>query len=206
MEHSELNVEQLVKFSKLARSEARMLVRRLGKALKAYEEDDFVNWAYISKYWMTYLDDGNEHLMRTALKFAMVRALSESRGHQGKKFYSWSLEQGVPYRVLKRLGLIDKNMPDSNEKFGTAAVDEEIIDEKTEPPADELINQEMYDTIRELMEALSDKQKEVMERKLNSGDTFKEIGKKMGGISSQAANMLYHRGVTKIRKGLKHVN
>jgi len=206
MEHSDLNVEQLAKFSKLARSEARKLVNKLGKALKFYEEDDFVNWAYVSKYWMNYLDDGDEHIMRIALRFAMIRAMSESRGSQGKKFYSWSFDQGIPYRVLKRYGLIDKNLPDSNAKFKPIESPDELESMKAEDPIDVLIRQELYDTLRVLTGCLPDKQKEAIEKRVNSGATFKEIGKEMGGISSQAVNNLYNRGVTKIRKELNHGN
>jgi len=67
-------------FYPIAQQEAERIRRDFKGCLRLYEEDDLINWAYLSGRWKRYSESGGA--MRFVIRFAMLRALQKA-GHRG---------------------------------------------------------------------------------------------------------------------------
>jgi hypothetical protein len=183
------------KFYSIAQMEAKSIRREFGEYLQLYEEDDLINWAYVSGFWKKYSD--SDGAMRQVIRFAMLRGLAKAQDYDrgGTKL---SLEKGIPLDEARAAGLVDKNQP--NKKWDRRAATNELINKQADDPLMQAILGEIR-TIIEDSGLFSEKDQQILTGRLYDEETFSSISHSVC-LTRQGVRKRYDRSINELRRAL----
>jgi hypothetical protein len=187
-------------FHPVAQMEAAKICKEFGrKYLRLYEEDDLINWAFLSDDWKRYVD--NPGAMRQVIRFSMLRQLAKAQDFsRSVNITHMDLSHGVPYKVAQASGLIDKNLPYnphlSEPERGVQMW--ELRNPKAEDPLKKILFHEMMEIIHN-NNYFTEKDRDILLRRLREEETFDVIAEKEN-LSRAAVRVRFIKSMAKLRR------
>ena len=189
--------EQFELFYPIAQMEAKKIKLEFCGYLRLYEEDDLINWAYVSKFWVRYVDSPGA--LRQIIRFSMLRGLAKAQGYDREvNVDETPLDFGIPYQIAQRAGMANKNEPRGKFDQNRVVNQNELADPDQESPIYAALLMEIKDTIRH--GGLFNKEtQQILLRRLFDDETFTSISRSIG-MPRNSVQVRFTTAVMKLRR------